>query len=85
MKLVRGLILKGQTFDIDDHQFVDCQFTGCTLNYSGRPVSFEQTALRGCRYTFFGAAKMTLEFLDCVGLIPEDPHSPERDLTDRVH
>lgn len=85
MKLVNGLILNGQTVDLDNHQFVDCQFTGCTLNYSGRPVSFSRTALVGCRYTFFGAAKMTLEFLDCVGLMPEDQHPAASDLTARVH
>lgn len=70
MKVVTGLTLAGGSLALDDTRFVDCRFTDCELLYSGRPVILERTSLKGCRYIFSGRAKMTLEFLDCVGLLP---------------
>ena len=70
MKTIRGLHLEGGSFALDDTRFTDCSFTGCTLSYSGQPVILERTALRGCRYLFSGTAKMTVEFLDCIGMLP---------------
>ncbi len=55
---------------MDDKRFVDCTFVDCTIEYGGGPVILERTALRVCRYFFSGTAKMTLEFLECVGLAP---------------
>lgn len=71
MKLIQGLTFTGQTFTIDDKKLVDCTLVDCTIRYGGGPVILERTAIRSCRYLFTGHAKTTLEFLDCVGLLPE--------------
>ncbi len=62
----------GVSFKIDDTHFIDCLFTNCTLEYSGGPVEFERTTMRGCRYVFFGRAKRTVKFLQAVELMPFD-------------
>ena len=72
MKIVRELNLQGESIALDNTRFVDCSFNGCTLEYSGGPVILERTALKRCNYLFSGAAKMTVELLDCVGLLPRD-------------
>ena len=68
MQIVRGLMLFGESVRMDEKRFVDCSFIDCTMEYAGGPVMMENTSLRGCRYVFSGTAKMTLEFLECVGL-----------------
>jgi hypothetical protein len=67
MQILKGLTLHGESFAMDDKRFVDCTFVDCTIEYGGGPVILERTALRGCRYIFSGTAKMTLEFLECMG------------------
>ena len=70
MEIVRGYVAHGESFVMDDENLIDCTFVDCTIEYSGGPVIMERTAMRGCRYLFSGRAKRTLEFLDCVGLLP---------------
>ena len=72
METIRDLALHSGSLQIDDKRFIDCSFTNCVLEYSGRPVLFERTHLRGCRYVFFGPAKCTLHFLQCTGLMPHE-------------
>ena len=72
METIQGRVLHNDSFQIDDKIFVDCTFVNCILEYSGRPVHFERTRLRGCRYVFFGEAKCTVHFLQCTGLLPDD-------------
>ena len=69
MEVIQGKTLHNGSLQIDDCTFVDCTFINCTLEYSGRPVHFERTQLRGCRYIFFGQAKCTVQFLQCTGLL----------------
>ena len=71
MEMVHGKTLHNGSLLIDDRTFVDCTFVNCVLEYSGRPVHFERTHLRGCRYVFFGEAKCTVQFLQCTGLLPD--------------
>ena len=70
MEIVRGLSLDGGTFSIDGKRLVDCTLTDCTIEYGGGAVILERTMLRNCRYVFTGPAKMTVEFLECLGLMP---------------
>ena len=70
MEIVKGVTRHGESFAVDHKKFTDCTFVDCVLEYGGGPVVLERTSLRGCRYLFSGTAKMTLEFLDCVGLLP---------------
>ncbi len=69
METIQGKTLHNGSLQIDEKTFIDCTFINCILEYSGRPVHFERTLLRGCRYIFFGEAKCTVQFLQCTGLL----------------
>ena len=70
MQLVEGQTIQGESLDIDNKYFIDCTLEDCILEYSGRPVTFERTHLRRCRYVFHGLAKSTVQFLQSTGLMP---------------
>ncbi|MBE7158105.1 MAG: hypothetical protein INR62_06660 [Rhodospirillales bacterium] len=68
------LLVKDQTFrdeilTIDNTHYSNCMLIRCTLEYSGGPVAFEHTQMKGCRYVFFGKARRTVHFLQGVGLL----------------
>ena len=73
MQLVQGQTIQGELLDIDNKYFMDCTLEDCTLEYSGRPVTFERTQLRRCRYVFRGSARTTVHFLQCTGLMAHEP------------
>ena len=70
MDIVRSETISNQHLTIDDTKFIDCTLIDCTLEYSGRPVIFEQTHLKDCRYVFLGDARRFLEFLQIAGVVP---------------
>jgi hypothetical protein len=74
VEIIQGKKLEGVSVVIDETTFIDCMMINCILEYSGGPVAFERTSLRGCRYVFFGQAKATVYFLQGVGLLENDPH-----------
>ena len=45
---------------MDEKNFIDCDFHDCTLEYSGGPVTFLETAFMRCRWSFSGSAHRTL-------------------------
>ena len=73
MKTIRGHIISSESIAIDNTTFVDCTLIDCIFEYSGYPVRFERTRMRGCRYVFFGLAKGTVKFLQETGLMCYDP------------
>ena len=73
MRQIQGETIEGQVLAIDDKEFIDCTLVDCVLEYSGRPVSFTRTHMRGCRYVFFGSARSTVHFLQGVGLLSNAP------------
>ena len=65
MEEVRGQIFRDQTVVLDEKN--------CGLQYHGGAVTFLETAILGCRWSFGGAAFRTLNLLQCFGLqIPPD-------------
>lgn len=72
METIIGHTIHNTVVRIDNKSFVNCDLSGCTLEYAGEPVSFQVTRLRNCRYIFFGAAKRTVVFLQETGLMPFD-------------
>ena len=73
MEIVRGKTLDSVSVVIDETTFVDCTLVDCILEYSGGPVAFKRTQMRGCRYVFFGQARATVHFLQSVGLMDYHP------------
>lgn len=69
MHTVQDQVFESQTLIIDDTLYSNCVLINCTLEYSGGPVAFERTRMRGCHYVFFGRARRTVHFLQGVGLL----------------
>ena len=76
--------IEGESLTIDGKHFVDCLLIDCILEYSGEPVSFERTLMRGCRYVFHGNARSTVQFLQETGLMPFVP-SEWGEFSDRMN
>jgi hypothetical protein len=66
---VQNQTFEGEILAIDDTIYSDCVMINCTLEYSGGPVAFERTQMRGCHYVFYGKARRTVHFLQGVGLL----------------
>jgi hypothetical protein len=84
LKTIQDTTIRGERLRIDDKTFVNCILANCILEYSGGPVSFERTHLRGCSYVFYGRARRTVDFLQNTGLMPCVP-SEWGEVTDLVH
>ncbi len=69
MHTVQSRTFEDEVLVIDDTLYSDCVLINCTLEYSGGPVAFERTRMRGCQYVFFGRARRTVHFLQGVGLL----------------
>lgn len=76
MEMVKDKTFNSERVTLDDKDFIDCQFRNCELVYSGGLVSFLETAISGCRWSFGGPAHRTINLLQCFGLeLPADPLS----------
>ncbi len=51
---------------LDDKDFMNCQLHKCELVYHGGPVTFLETAIVRCRWSFGGAAHCTLNLVQCL-------------------
>ena len=69
METVQDMTFENEILTIDNTLYSRCVLIHCTLEYSGGPVAFEHTQMRGCRYVFFGEARRTVHFLQGVGLL----------------
>ncbi len=50
--------------NLDDNEFVDCKFQGCTLVYRGGSLpKFAGNSIDQCVWNFSGAAELTLRFI----------------------
>lgn len=72
MNTIHSRTFEDEVLTIDDTLYSDCVLINCTLEYSGGPVAFERTRMRGCNYVFFGKARRTIHFLQGVGLLDRD-------------
>ena len=70
MDIVSDLTIEGEAVTLDGKHFIDCSFVNCVLKYRGGEVVFERTHLRGCRHVFYGQARLTLQYIQTVGLMP---------------
>ncbi len=70
LQVVRGQSLRSETVVMDGKHFIDCHLSNCVLEYSGQATVLESTQLSGCSFRFKGEAALTLNFLECFGLMP---------------
>lgn len=62
-----GATYKNQTIQVDGQQFVECVFEKCTLEFAGEALPyFERCTLVDARWSFVGAAGITIGFLQMV-------------------
>ena len=71
MELVANLLIEDETVVLDDKNFEDCVIKRCVLEYSGHLLKIERTEFSECRLMFRGEASRTLQFLQCMGYMPE--------------
>lgn len=74
MQTVQNRVFEGEVLTLDGTLYSDCTLNNCVLEYSGGPVAFERTKIRGCQYVFFGRARRTVHFLQGVGLLDAAPN-----------
>lgn len=70
LDIIVAKTIENQELTIDNTKFIDCILINCLLEYSGKPVEFERTRLKHCRYVFLGDAKRFVDFLQVAGIIP---------------
>jgi hypothetical protein len=70
MKRIENREIHDVTLDIDDTEFINCQFTNCTLVYSGGPCVFQSHG-ENCRLQMKGAAANTFDLLQDLGMFDD--------------
>lgn len=80
METVRDRELYSERVVVDGKDFIDCQFHDCELVYNGGSVTFSETAIFRCHWSFGGAAHRTINLLECFCLqVPKNaPRSDVR-------
>ncbi|MGI4829426.1 MAG: hypothetical protein ACRYFU_14710 [Janthinobacterium lividum] len=74
MEDVRDQQFRDVTVILDGKNFIDCQFHECELQYSGGLVTFVETAVIRCHWSFGDAAHRTINMLQFFDLeVPVDP------------
>lgn len=58
-----------ETVFMDDHYFVQCVFTNCTLVYCGGEFGWDQCQFINCRINIQGAAGRVAAFMNLFGLL----------------
>jgi hypothetical protein len=65
-----------ETIVFDEHYFVRCTFTNCTLVYCGGEFGWDQCQFQNCRISIQGAAGRVLAFLNIFGLMKSPDQVP---------
>lgn len=71
MQNVSHVTFENETVCLDDKHFQDCVLLRCILEYSGQELRIERTAFEGCRLKLSEGAGRTMQFLQCMGYMPE--------------
>jgi hypothetical protein len=74
---IRNSTFQNELVVLDDKAFFHCSFEECELRYHGGPVTFQETAIIGCSWSFGGAAHRTINLLQLFGLHAARPEASE--------
>ena len=74
-EVITGRDIEGELVRLDGRHFVDCNLTNCTLEYGGSVVVLESTQFHGCSFRFTNEAAMTVQLLECFGVVSESAPS----------
>ena len=69
METIERKTSTGEFITMDDKNFVNCNFTNCTLMYSGADFALTNTRMENCQVTLAGAALRTASLLGMLGAI----------------
>lgn len=76
MRVIREEVIEGQVVDVDGKHFVGCTLIDCILQYGGGVVVMEGTMISRCHHIFLGSARLTINYLEAMGLITPDKLTP---------
>ena len=79
MRIVRSKNIEGELVSTDGNHFIDCTLTDCVLQYEGGQVVMEATRITGCHHVFSGPARLTINYLKAMELIPPNDLVPGLD------
>jgi hypothetical protein len=64
MSVFEHCTFDGGVVDVDGNDYTDCQFTGCTIRYSGGgPIKMDSCKFEDCQFALDGAAANTISYL----------------------
>ncbi len=66
-------VLAGKSVVLDDKHFANCEYTNCTLVYSGGDFGMVNTKFQDCRVAFAGAAQRTANLIEILGIAKNRP------------
>ena len=72
MEIITDQYIIGQRVKMDGKHFQDCVLLECTLEYAGGEMILERTQITRCNHLFRGSARLTLSFLELMGMMKED-------------
>jgi len=73
MKTQRSTVVDNGVVVFDETSFVECEFNGCEIRYSGGRFASSHTAFNNPKWVFTGAARNTIELLKVLGVLQGNP------------
>ena len=70
MKIIRDKHIQGELLQVDGKHFIGCTLTDCVLQYGGGHVVMEGTSISRCHHVFIGPARLTVNYLEAMELVP---------------
>jgi hypothetical protein len=61
--------LKNAAYVLEEHIFINCKLTNCTLIFSGGSFEFVNTTFENCQWKFRDKAAMTLQLCMTIGML----------------
>jgi hypothetical protein len=79
MRTIRDKHIEGELVQIDGTHFIGCTLTDCILQYGGGHVVMEGTRISRCHHVFIGPARLTVNYLEAMELVPPNDLVPRPD------
>ena len=79
MNIIRDKHIEGELLPVDGKHFIGCTLTDCVLQYGGGQVVMEGTTISRCHHVFIGPARLTVNYLEAMELVPPKDFGPRPD------
>jgi hypothetical protein len=68
--------LKNAVYALDEHAFINCKLSNCTLVYSGGTFEFMNATFENCQWKFRNDAALTLQLCMSIGMLKQGQAPP---------